>query len=85
MSYTFTYLPTTVEHCMKEPTPSNVRVAYKDESYVVYTVDLPASVWASVAMPVHDPSAYSFLRFPSPSLRNDHVDELISSHKRAAS
>jgi hypothetical protein len=85
MSYTFTYLPTTVEHCMIEPTPRNVRIAYKDEVFVVYTVDLPASVWAAVSMPVHDPNAYSLNRFPSPSLRDDHVDELISSHKRAAS
>jgi hypothetical protein len=80
--YKFTYLPVTVEHCMKQPTPPNVRVDYKDETYVVYAVDLPASVWATVSMPVHDPDAYVLRRFPSPSLRDDHVASLVADHKR---
>jgi hypothetical protein len=81
--YRFTYLPTTVEHCMKTPTPTNVRVDYKDEAFVVYSVDLPASVWAAVSMPVHDPDAYVLKRFPSPSLRDEHVTETVANHKRA--
>jgi hypothetical protein len=77
--YEFRYLHQTVEHCLKRPKPSNVAVAYRDLQRIVYTVDLPASVWAAVAMDVDDPYDNELVTFPSDSLRAEWIDNYIDS------
>lgn len=75
----FRYLHQTVEHCMKVPTPDNVQVAYRDKDTVVYTVDLPASVFAAVTMSVRDPYDNAVHRFPTESLRQEWLDNYTDS------
>lgn len=77
--YKHRYMNQTVEHVLKQPTPSNVDIAYDDGVEMVYTVDLPASVWMAVTMPVSDPFDYTEHRFPSPSLRREWLDNYIGS------
>lgn len=77
--YKHRYMNQTVEHVLKEPTPPNVTVAYRDDISMVYTVDLPASVWMAVTMPVSDPYSYTEHRFDSPSLRDEWLDNYIDS------
>lgn len=81
--YRHRYMNETVEHCLKEPTPENVKV-YRAGTSMVYTVDLPASVWMAVTMPVSDPYSYTEHRFESESLRREWLDNYIDSLQLAA-
>jgi len=79
--YKHQYMHQTVEHCMKQPTPSNVSLAYSDRNTMVYTVDLPASVWMAVRINVHDHYDYERVPFPSAALRQEWIDNYISSRR----
>ncbi len=76
--YEFKYLHATAEHCLKRPMPANVEVAYRDVDKIVYAVDLPASVWATVSMSTLDPFENEIHRFPSAGLRREWIDQWIS-------
>jgi hypothetical protein len=77
--YKFQYLHQTVEHCLTRPLPNNVDIAYHDKDAIVYTVDLPASVFASVTMSTLDPYDNEIHRFNSDSLRADWIKEYVDS------
>jgi hypothetical protein len=81
--YEFKYLHQTAEHCTKRPLPDNVSIAGVWEDTVVYSVDLPASVWAVVEMSITDPYRNTIERFPSPSLRADWIEARLDSLQRA--
>lgn len=82
--YKHRYMNQTVEHCLKHPRPANVGVPYIDDDVVVYTVDLPASVWMAVTASVSDPFEYTEHRFDSPSLRDEWLDNYIDSLRLAS-
>lgn len=70
----FQYLHGTVEHCLTRPLPENVDIVYRDLDEVVYTVDLPASVWAVVTMSTSDKYDNTLETFPSAGLRHDWIE-----------
>jgi len=77
----FQYLHQTVEHCLTRPLPDNVDVAYRAYDEVLYTVDLPASVWATVTISDDDKYTNDLQTFTSPSLRQDWIDLYIRSRR----
>lgn len=77
--YEFKYLHQTVEHCLQRPLPRNVEIAHRNGDLVIYSVDLPASVWAAVAMRDSDPYDNELVTFPSASLRAEWIDNYIDS------
>jgi hypothetical protein len=81
MPASFRYIHQTVEHCMKTPTPSNVRVAHVNDRETVYAVDLPASVWAIVKVSKDDMYDNDILPFPSASLRQEWLNNYINSSR----
>lgn len=82
--YKHRYMNQTVEHCLKHPRPDNVDVHYMDDDVVVYTVDLPASVWMAVTIPVRDMYDYTEHRFESASLRQEWIDNYTDSLRLAS-
>ena len=79
--YKHQYLHQTVEHCLKEPRPSNVTAIYTTPNSIVYAVDLPASVWMAVRVSKHDIYDNSLHPFASPSLRKEWIDNYIESQR----
>ena len=79
--YKHQYMHQTVEHCMKQPRPSNVTEVYEFRDSIVYALDLPASVWMAVRVSKHDKYDHSRHPFPSPSLRKKWIDNYIESQR----
>jgi hypothetical protein len=79
----FRYLHQTVEHCLQRPMPSNVKLVHRTGDRRVYTVDLPASVWAVVTVDELDDYDNDLHTFPSPSLRQEWIDNYIGSLQSA--
>lgn len=69
MAHRFSYVNQTVEHCLRVPTPDNVRVVKQYVNSTVYTIDLPASVWAMVVVDNDDASINKIVKFETASLR----------------
>ena len=75
----FQYLHATVDHCLTRPLPSNVTIWQRDLDEVVYTVDLPASVWAAVVISTTDKYDNTLSTFPSSGLRRDWLERYAES------
>lgn len=75
--YQFRYLPITVSHALIEPRPDNVELLYSDtaKGRRVYTVDLPASVYAAVVFNSEDEHDHELTRHNTNSLRLDYIHE----------
>lgn len=79
--YKYRYMHQTVEHCLKKPTPRNVVATYDFRDQIVYALDLPASVWMAVCVSKNDIYDNSRHAFPSPSLRQEWIDNYIGSQR----
>jgi hypothetical protein len=75
MAHRFSYVNQTVEHCLRVPTPDNVRLIKRYENSTVYTIDLPASVWAMVVVDNEDPSINKIVKYESASLREEAMNK----------
>ena len=75
--YEFKYLHATVEHALSIPIPENVQLVFRNRDLAVYFVDLPASVWAAVAIRDDDPYQNTLETFPSATLRKEWLDGIL--------
>ena len=78
MPYRFSYVHQTVEHCLRAPTPPNVRLVERGPSCSVFTVNLPASVFALVVVDEDDPATNEVRTFDTASLREEEIARFTS-------
>jgi len=78
MSYRFSYVHQTVEHCLRVPTPPNVTLIQRQRDCSVYAVNLPASVFALVVVDIDDPAVNSVRSFNTASLREEEIERVTS-------